>query len=173
MRATFVRAAAIVATAGAVAAFVVGRRSLVWLPLSLLVWVFIEWRGAWLMHGARRGLLAGVASLFLPLSVLRPCCGIDMDMSSGQCCTMPQACVAVGALLGLSLALLVPHAPSEHRVTTAIGMALGVGSVAALRCGPLLLGESAGLIGGLVTGVVAASLARAWIDRGRTGAREG
>jgi hypothetical protein len=46
-------------------------------------------------------------------------------------------------------------------------MVLGVGSVAALRCGALLFGEAAGLIGGLVAGVVAANLARAWMDRGQ------
>jgi hypothetical protein len=84
---------------------------------------------------------------------------------------MPGACVAAGALFGLSLALLVPRVPSEHRVTTAIGMVLGVGSVAALRCGALLFGEAAGLIGGLAAGVIAANLARAWMDRGHIGAR--
>jgi hypothetical protein len=78
---------------------------------------------------------------------------------------MPQACTAVGALLGLSLALLVPRAPRTHRVTVAMGMALGVGSVAVLRCGALFFGEAAGLLGGLMAGIVAASLARAWIDR--------
>jgi hypothetical protein len=44
-------------------------------------------------------------------------------------------------------------------------MALGVGAVAALRCAPLLYGEAAGLLNGLMVGVAAASLARAWLDR--------
>jgi hypothetical protein len=43
--------------------------------------------------------------------------------------------------------------------------AVGAASVAALRCGPLLMGEAAGLLGGLTAGVLAASLARAWMDR--------
>ena len=70
-------------------------------------------------------------------------------------CTMPEACVAAGALLGLSVAALVPRSPREHRVKVAWGMALGVGSVAALRCVPLFLGDAVGLLGGLLAGVVA------------------
>ena len=78
---------------------------------------------------------------------------------------MPEVCVAVGALLGLSLAVLVPRAPSGCRAIAAVGMGLGVLSVAALRCAPLLMGEAAGPLGGLVTGTLAANLARAWMDR--------
>jgi hypothetical protein len=44
-------------------------------------------------------------------------------------------------------------------------MALGTGALVALRCGPLLLGEAVGLLAGLTAGVVAAGLARAWLDR--------
>jgi hypothetical protein len=167
LRVSMAHATGIAAVAAAVALVVLGRRALVWLPVTLVVWTFIEWRGTWLQQGARRGLVAGLATLALPLSVLRPCCRPGVDMSSGTCCTMPGACVAAGVLFGLSLALLVPRVPSEHRATTAVGMVLGVGSVAALRCGALLFGEAAGLIGGLVAGVVAANLARAWMDRGQ------
>ncbi|XYH94679.1 hypothetical protein ACMHYB_43675 [Sorangium sp. So ce1128] len=171
LRSSAIRAAVVAAASAAAALVAVGPDAIVWVPVTLLVWVFIEWRGTWLLRGARRGLLAGLATLALPLSVLRPCCRVGADMSSGTCCTMPGACVAVGAMLGLSLALLVPRVPSDHRATTAIGMVLGVGSVAALRCSALLFGEAVGLIGGLVAGVVAANLARAWMDRGQIGAR--
>ncbi|WP_437979197.1 hypothetical protein WMF11_25125 [Sorangium sp. So ce295] len=139
--------------------------------MTLLVWAFVEWRGTWLLRGARCGLVAGLATLALPLSVLRPSCSADVAIGSGACCTMPGLCVAAGALFGLSLALLVPRVPSEHRATTATGMVLGVSSLAALRCGALMFGEAAGLIGGLVAGVVAANIAHAWVDRGRARAR--
>lgn len=171
LRLSLARAAGIAAASAAVALVAVGPRALVWLPVTLLVWVFLEWRGMWLQRGARRGLVVGLMTLALPMTLLRPCCRLGADMSSGTCCTMPGACGAVGMLLGLSLALAVPRAPREHRATTAIGMVLGVGSVAALRCGALLFGEAAGLIGGLAAGVIAANLARAWLDRGQVRAR--
>jgi hypothetical protein len=171
LRMSTARAAGVAAASAAVALVAVGPRALVWLPVTMVAWVVIEWRGTWLQRGARRGLVAGLVTLALPISILRPCCRVDVDMSSGTCCTMPGACVAAGALLGLSLALLVPRVPSEHRATAALGMVLGVGSVAALRCGPLLLGEASGLIGGLAAGVIAANIARAWMDRGQASAR--
>ncbi|WP_437979192.1 hypothetical protein WMF11_25095 [Sorangium sp. So ce295] len=171
LRVSMVRAAGVTSVAVVVALIAVGQRALVWLPVPLLVWVFVEWRGTWLLRGARRGLVAGLATLALPPSVLRLCCSADVGMSSAACCTMPGLCVAAGALFGLSLALLVPRVPSEHRATTAMGMVLWVSSIAALRCGALLFGEAAGLIGGLVAGVVAANIANAWVDRGQARAR--
>jgi hypothetical protein len=161
------RALVVAAAAGAASAIVVGWRAMAWLPVTAAVWAFVEWRGAWLREGARRGLLAGMASLFLPLSVLRPCCSPEAMASGTNCCTtaMPSTCAGVGALLGLSLALLLPRAPRTRRLEAALGMALGTGALAALRCGPLLLGEAVGLLGGLMAGVAAASLARAWMDR--------
>ena len=44
---------------------------------------------------------------------------------------------------------------------------LGVMSITVLRCSALFLAEAAGLLGGLLAGVVAASLARALLDRMR------
>jgi hypothetical protein len=158
------RALVVAALAASCTAVVLGWRSLVWLPVTVVTWSFIEWRGAWLREGARRGLLAGMASLFLPLSVLRPCC--SSGVMAADCCAtaMPSTCAGAGALLGVSLALLLPRAPRAQRLETAFGMALGTAAVAALRCGPLLLGEAVGLLGGLMAGVAAASLARAWMD---------
>jgi hypothetical protein len=143
-----------------------GRRALVWLPIAFVVTVFTEWRGSALMRGARRGLAAGVASMLLPLSVLRPCCGIDAKAMGMDCCVMPSACWAAGTVLGLGMALIVPAAPEGRRTEVAVGMILGVTSVAVLRCSMLFLGETAGLLGGMVAGVIASSLARAWLARG-------
>ena len=162
LRTAVLRAAAVAALVAGAAAIAVGGRALAWLPLTMLAWMLVEWRGTWLLRGARRGLLAGLAALFLPLSVLRPCCaGGTVECCSGS---MPPVCAAVGGLLGLSLALLIPKAPGARRVEAALGVAVGAASVAALRCGPLLMGEAAGLLGGLTAGVLAASLARAWMD---------
>jgi hypothetical protein len=163
LRTAVLRATAVAVLVAGAAAIAVGARALVWLPLTWLGWVLVEWRGTWLLRGARRGLLAGVAALFLPLSILRPCCGTG----AVECCSgaMPPLCAAVGGLLGLSLALLIPRAPGARRVEAALGVAIGAASVAALRCGPLLIGEAAGLLGGLTAGVLAASLARAVVDR--------
>jgi len=116
-----------------------GRRALVWLPVSVLAFAFSEWRGTFLAKGARRGLVAGVGSMLLPLSVLRPCCGVDARAMGTTCCTMPSACWAAGAVVGLGMALLLPRAPEGRRAEAALGMILGVSSVAVLRCSTLFL----------------------------------
>jgi hypothetical protein len=168
LRVAALRAPLTVAVVAAVAAVALGVRALVWLPVTLAVWVMLEWRGAFLLRGARRGVFAGFASLLVPLSVLRPCCGPD-GAGSMACCTsaMPLACMSVGALLGLSLAVLAPRAPSGRRLEAAVGMVLGVASAAILRCAPLAFGEAVGMLGGMAAGAAAASLARGWLDRER------
>jgi hypothetical protein len=143
----------------------VGRRALVWVPVSLVVITFTEWRGLLLMTGARRGLLAGLASMFLPLSLLRPCCGIDAKAMDATCCVMPSACWAVGVLVGFGMALLLPKAPPGRGAEAAFGMMLGVLSVAIVRCSMLFVGEAVGLLGGMTAGIVAASLAHAGLHR--------
>lgn len=169
IRSGLVRALVIACLAAPVASAVVGRRALVWLPVTLIIWAVVAWRGTWLEKGARRGLLAGVAAFLLPLSLLRPCCNA-MASSAGQGCAagLSGPCVAVGALFGLSLALLIPRAPDDRRAEAAVGVALGAASLAVLRCAPLLLGEALGLLGGLVAGVAAAGFAHAWAGRRRT-----
>jgi hypothetical protein len=146
-----------------IAGVTLGRRAFVWLPLTLLTLLLTEWRGVFLMKGARRGFVAGLAALLVPLSVLRPCCALDAKAMGATCCTMPSACWGAGAVLGLVMALLVPAAPEGRRTEAALGMILGVTSVALLRCSALFLGETAGLLGGMAAGVIATSLARAWL----------
>jgi hypothetical protein len=76
---------------------------------------------------------------------------------------MPGACLGAGALVGFVLAAFVPLGPA--RVRTAAGMALGVASVAILRCSTLFIGEAFGLLGGLVAGVAGAALAQSMLRR--------
>jgi hypothetical protein len=157
------RAVLVTLAAGLVSSVALGVRSLTWLPLVPLAVLVTEWRGGFLMKGARRGMVVGIASMLLPLSVLRPCCGMDAKAMGATCCVMPSACWAAGAVVGLVMALVMPVAPSGRRVAAALGMIVGVTSIAALRCSMLFLGETAGLLGGIAAGVVATSLARAWL----------
>jgi hypothetical protein len=161
-------AATVTVAVALVSGLVFGKRSLVWLPVTFFAVTFTEWRGVLLMRGARRGLVAGFASMLLPLSVLRPCCGVDARAMGTTCCTMPSACWAVGAFVGLAMALLLPKAPERRRAEAALGLILGVISVAVLRCSMLFLGEAVGLLGGMAAGVIATSMARAWLSRGRS-----
>jgi hypothetical protein len=173
-RTAIVRAAIATTAVASIALALVGARSLPWLVATFAAMALAEWRGGVMGLGARRGVMAGAATLLLPLSILRPCCATDVPMDGVSCCTMPEACVASGAIVGLALALLLPRlagASAARRAEAAFGMALGVVSVATIRCAPLFLGEAAGLLGGLVAGVVAATVAGALVERRR--AREG
>jgi hypothetical protein len=62
---------------------------------------------------------------------------------------------------------MLPKDAAERRWEAALGMLLGVTSVTVVRCSALFLAETAGLLGGLVASVIAASLARALLDRAR------
>ena len=167
VRAGLLRGVIVTAAVAIAASIAIGPRSLVWLPVTFVVAAFSEWWGAALVRGVRRGLVAGLVMLAMPLSVLRPCCnGATMMAADGSCCTMPGACVAAGALYGMVLAFFLPRVGRGKRASAALGMALGASAVASARCAPLFLGESLGLLGGLFAGVVATGLARAWWQRG-------
>jgi len=159
-----VHAAVAVALVGAVAVGLLGRSSLDWLPITFVATALAEWRGGFLLRGARRGMLAGLAALLLPLSVLRPCCGLDAKAMGVACCVMPSACSAAGALVGAAAALLLPNAP-DRRLQASAGLLLGVVAVAVPRCSHLFLGETVGLLAGVAAGLVAVSAGRAWLVR--------
>ncbi len=135
-----------------------GRSSLALVPLTLAVWVFAHWRGDALLRGAFYGLVGGVVTSVLPLSILRPCCAAGAP-AGADCCTMPGACWAAGAVVGVVLAAVVPFGKISWW-RTAIGMALGMTSVAILKCATLFAGEAFGLVGGLMAGVAASMAAR-------------
>jgi hypothetical protein len=168
LRRALLHAMVVVPVVALTAEVLFGRWALPWLPLTFAALTFVEWRGGEIMKGARRGLLAGFGSMLLPLSVLRPCCGIDAKAAGTACCITPSACWLMGAFVGLAMALLLPMAPKERRIQSAIGLMLGVLSIAVTRCSMLYLGEAIGLFGGLMGGVIATSMARAWLARPRT-----
>jgi hypothetical protein len=153
-------ATTLVAVLGAV---VVGRAALGWSACSFFALALAEWGGGALSRGAHRGLVAGLVTLMLPMSVLRPCCDASM-IASGSCCTMPSLCGVSGIVIGLAVALVWPRERSsrDHALAGA-GVGLGALSIAAMRCEGLFLGEALGLAGGLVAGVAASTAARAWM----------
>ena len=111
-----------------------------------------------IFNGALYGLLGGVATQLLPMSILRPCCKLER-MAEGDCCTMPGACLLAGASVGVLLAAVVPFGRASWW-RTALGMCCGLMSIAVLRCATLFTGEALGLAGGLVGGLLLASIAR-------------
>lgn len=167
LRTSIRRALFIVAPIILVATVVTGRSALAWLPVTVAVWLLAHWRGGPLLRGAFFGLLGGAITYVLPMSVLRPCCSPEAMYAAAaagrDCCTMPGACLSAGALVGFALAAFVPLGSSRWR--TAGGIALGIASVAVLRCSTLFAGEAMGLVGGLVAGVLGATMARLVLTR--------
>jgi hypothetical protein len=144
-----------------------GAHMLPWLSLTFLAWTLSFWRGETVLRGTWLGLLGGVTTFVLPMSILRPCCVGRVMEPGANCCTMPGMCVLAGAVVGLALAALVP-VKRESWPQAAGGMALGAASIAVLRCASLFAGEAIGLVGGLLAGLVAASAARALLRRNAT-----
>ena len=161
LRTALTRAALESGLVGTLGASLFGTSMLAWLPLTLAALAFAEWRGGFWMWGARRGVLGGLGAMLLPLSLLRPCCGMDGKAMGVACCVMPSACWAAGAAVGLGLSLLAPKAPEGRRTEATLGLLLGVLSVAVLRCSPLFAGEAVGLLGGMCVALVGAAAARA------------
>src|SRR6478752_2649915 len=139
----------------------VGAASFRLLPLTFAIWVLAHWLGQGFQRGAFYGLLGGVVTHLLPMSILRPCCaGGAMAMQNGaDCCTMPGACLLAGAAVGAAVAAVVPFGRASWWQTAA-GSAAGLTSVAILNCAPLFGGEAIGLVAGLVGGLLLASAAR-------------
>jgi hypothetical protein len=161
-RIAFVRALAATALI-AIASVALGRGVLAWLVLPLVVLAVAEWRGGPLARGARRGLLAGLVTLIVPMSVLRPCCDATM-LASGACCTMPSMCGVSGVVIGLALSLVWPREKTARgHVLAGAGVAAGALSITAIRCAGLFAGEAVGLAAGLVAGIAASAIARAVI----------
>ncbi len=155
------RAALVTALVALLAALgVTSLPSPVWLAPVFVAWAFVGWRGALMWRGALGGLAAGLGALVLPLSVLRPCCA---TMVKGASCSMPEVCVAAGAALGLVVAATLPRLRTPREwAHAAAGAMVAVVSLVACRCADMLLGESVGLLGGLLASSVALAMARAW-----------
>jgi hypothetical protein len=168
LRTGAVRALALAAIVGVAAYVSRGADGLAWLPLTAAVWTAIEWRGGAVLRGGRVGAGVGLMALAVPLWALRTCCRAGDAMMGTGCCNLTGACSAVGAALGLTLAIFLVRVPRARLVETALGMGLALLAVAAVRCGGMLEGEALGLLGGLAAGALASSLVAALVDRIRS-----
>ncbi len=165
-RVAFVRAALGATLVAALSIAVLGRGALGWVVASLAVVAFCEWRGGALARGARRGFVAGLVTLVLPMSILRPCCASGMSAMpmSAACCTMPSMCGVSGIVIGLAVAVVWPREKTVRaHALVGTGVALAAVSVAAVRCAGLFMGETVGLALGLLAGAFASAAARAWL----------
>jgi hypothetical protein len=161
LRTSLLRAAPVVAVVAALALTFGGAAGLVWLPVTAAVWIFAHWRGGPILRGSYIGLVGGFITLALPMTILRPCCSAEAMAAGMSCCTQPSNCVTAGALLGIVLAAFLPQGPARWRA--AAGTAMGVSSVAILRCSTLFGAEAIGLAGGLAAGLLVG-----WYARSRT-----
>jgi hypothetical protein len=167
LRLGLVRAGLVTAAVGLLVALgVTSLPSPAWLGLVFVVWLLVGWRGELLWRGALGGLVAGLGALALPLSVLRPCCTPEA-MAAGMTCS-PQLCVAAGAVLGAVVAATLPRTHSvPGSMRASVGALIGVVSLVACRCATLFVGESIGLLGGLLASAAGLAVARSWWE-GRT-----
>lgn len=164
-RASVVRALVCTLAVAGLSVAVRGPRSLVVAPLLFAIVLLAERRGMALGAGMRRGVVIGLATWLLPMSVLRPCCAnMDPAAISGACCTMPGCCFAAGALVGLVAAFLAPRSRRGDAWGT-VGIACGVLGVTALRCTGLFVGEAAGMLLGVAAAAAMVSGARAVLAR--------
>ncbi|HEY8091345.1 MAG TPA: hypothetical protein VIF09_25955 [Polyangiaceae bacterium] len=155
------RAAIVTAFVGALTAVGLAELpSVAWLAVVFVAWLWMGWRGSLVWRGAMGGLLAGLGALALPMSILRPCCA---TMTSATSCSMPQMCVAAGALLGLVVAATLPRVekPGDWARASA-GALVAVASLVSCRCASMFLGEAVGLLGGLLASAAGVAVARAW-----------
>ncbi len=163
-----VRALAVTAALVGLSVVVRGPVSAVVAPLVFAIVFFSEWRGTSLGQGVRRGIVLGLVTWILPMSVLRPCCA-NMDPAAivGPCCTMPGCCFAAGAAIGLVAAFLAPRGRGRADLGGPAGIAAGTLGVTALRCTGLFVGEAAGLLLGVAIATAMVSGARAALVRAR------
>jgi hypothetical protein len=149
-----------IAVAALVALDVARLPSALWLLAIFALWLFMGWRGALLWRGALGGLVAGLGALALPMTILRPCCAA---MTSATSCTRPELSIVAGVALGVVVTLTLPRlrSPAEWARCCA-GALLAVASLVACRCTTLFLGESIGLLGGLLASAGAFAAVRAW-----------
>jgi hypothetical protein len=126
----------------------------------------VSWYGTSLLRGGRVGVVAGLVTNVLPRRLLHPCCTTDeMARGAAACCrSMYGTCGLVGLAIGVTLAMLLPRGPNVDRWRTAAGMAIAAVSLASLRCSGLILGETVGLVGGLVVGILASAGVASFLD---------
>jgi hypothetical protein len=151
-RGALLRGALLALSTALVGSTVISPRAVLWAPATFAIWAFVWWRGGVLLSAGYYGLLAGASTFLFPMSLLRPCCRPDAA-GSMPVCTMPEMCVLAGALIGLPVAAWLLRRHALRPVEAASGMALGVLSLATLKCSALFLGEALGLLAGIALAI--------------------
>jgi hypothetical protein len=107
----------------------------------------LAWRGGDEGRGVRRGLVAGLGPLLLPVAV-RAC---GHSCTDGACLLFPTACIAGGAIAGVAVALLASTSftARPRLLVSAFATAFLTGS---LGCVLLGLGGIAGMTAGMALG---------------------
>src|SRR6186713_256490 len=77
LRSSLLRGLAVTTLIGLLGWGTSGVASLKLLPLTLGIWLFVHWLGQSYQRGALYGLVGGVVTHLLPMSILRPCCDMD------------------------------------------------------------------------------------------------
>lgn len=166
LRSSLPRALVVASVVALLGGVTVGVAAFRFIPLTLGIWLFAHWLGQSVQRGAFYGLLGGIVTHLLPMSVLRPCCDARA-LPGADCCTMPGACLLAGAAVGGALAAIVPFGRASWW-QTALGMTAGLLSVAVLRCATLFSGEAIGLLAGLIGGLLLAAAARSRLARAQS-----
>ena len=147
---------------------VIGPSAALWLPVFLVVWTLLEWRGGPLLRGGRIGALVGAVLALMPVSVFMSCCRFGCSMAAGLCCNTARACGAIGVFVGLFVTFLLARLPARDRMLATGGAALGLVATSVPRCSGLMVGEGLGLAVGLAAGALAAGIVCRFIDVLRT-----
>lgn len=147
------RAALLTIAAGLAAYLLVGAASAWLLPITLLSWTGLGWRGGAAWSGARRGVLAGGLVLAIPTWFLQ---------AGAQACPAPVLCAALGVAIGVAAGLSLHRVRDRRdgaasRLERAGGALVAALSVALLRCPSAPHGEGTWLVVGLVSGLVASA----------------
>lgn len=151
------RGALLAATLAVLAVLIVGREAALPLLGLFVVWTALEWRGGPWLRGARFGVPAGVLSWLVPAATLDGCCRLGCTLTGGACCGVTGACALFGVVLGLAVGIAVTRGKQPWRVESAYGGAIALIAAAAPRCATLVIGESIGLVLGVLAGAAVAT----------------
>lgn len=162
-----VRAAGFGALLGLVATLANGALALAWLPVFLVLWTVLEWRGGPLLRGGKIGAMLGAVVAILPMSIIMTCCRAGCSMAGGACCSTSWACAGIGIVMGLGASILLSRLRATERKPATMGAGLGIVATAIPRCAGLMVGEGAGLLLGLLAGTLTAGLAITVVERFR------
>lgn len=165
VRRGMLRAAALGAALALLAALVLGRQGALPLIALFAVWSVVEWRGGAALRGARIGAPAGVLAWLVPTSAIDGCCRLGCTLTGGACCGITGACTMFGVLLGVAVGVALTRSsrspdgarPEPLRIEAVLGGIAGLAAAAGPRCTTLVLGESVGLLLGVVAGTAVAS----------------